>query len=63
MQINNDDMFRVINDEGKGAVILSIKTCNHNLLNRIAELKLLQSWSKAPKLLLIVKILELENIT
>jgi 3,4-dihydroxy 2-butanone 4-phosphate synthase/GTP cyclohydrolase II len=23
-----DDMFRVINDEGKGAVILSIKTCN-----------------------------------
>lgn len=39
-----DDMFQVINDEGKGAVIFINQDMQAvNLLNRIAELKLLQS--------------------
>ena len=50
-----DDMFRVINDEGKGAVIFINQDMQSiNLLNRIAELKLLQSEGvmKAPKIII-----------
>lgn len=50
-----DDMFQVINDEGKGAVIFINQDMQSvNLLNRIAELKLLQSEGvmKAPKIII-----------
>jgi len=50
-----DDMFQVINDEGKGAVIFINQDMQAvNLLNRIAELKLLQSEGvmKAPKIII-----------
>lgn len=50
-----DDMFRVINEEGKGAVIFINQDMQSvNLLNRIAELKNLQSQGvmKAPKIII-----------
>lgn len=50
-----DDMFRVINEEGKGAVIFINQDMQSvNLLNRIAELKTLQSQGvmKAPKIII-----------
>ena len=50
-----DDMFKVINDEGKGAVIFINQDMQSvNLLNRIAELKVLQSQGvmKAPKIII-----------
>ena len=48
-----DDMFKKINEEGKGAVIFVNQDMqSENLLNRIAELKLLQADGemKAPKI-------------
>ena len=48
-----DDMFKKINEEGKGAVIFVNQDMQSvNLLNRIAELKLLQADGemKAPKI-------------
>jgi len=50
-----DDMFKVINEEGKGAVIFINQDMQSvNLLNRIAELKTLQSEGvmKAPKIII-----------
>lgn len=50
-----DDMFKVINEEGKGAVIFINQDMQSvNLLNRIAELKTLQSQGvmKAPKIII-----------
>ena len=50
-----DDMFQVINEEGKGAVIFINQDMQSvNLLNRIAELKILQSEGvmKAPKIII-----------
>ncbi|MEC5165631.1 3,4-dihydroxy 2-butanone 4-phosphate synthase/GTP cyclohydrolase II [Flavobacterium sp. PL11] len=50
-----DDMFRVINDEGKGAVIFINQDMQSiSFLNRLAELKLLQSEGvmKAPKIII-----------
>ncbi|MFV8442139.1 3,4-dihydroxy-2-butanone-4-phosphate synthase [Flavobacterium sp. LB2P44] len=50
-----DDMFQVINEEGRGAVIFINQDMQSvNLLNRIAELKLLQSEGvmKAPKIII-----------
>lgn len=53
-----DDMFKVINEEGKGAVIFINQDMQSvNLLNRIAELKTLQSQGvmKAPKIIIDTK--------
>ena len=53
-----DDMFKVINEEGKGAVIFINQDMQSvNLLNRIAELKTLQSEGvmKAPKIIIDTK--------
>lgn len=50
-----DDMFKVINEEGKGAVIFINQDMQSvNLLNRISELKTLQSQGvmKAPKIII-----------
>lgn len=50
-----DDMFKVINEEGKGAVIFINQDMQSvNLLNRIVELKTLQSQGvmKAPKIII-----------
>ncbi len=50
-----DDMFKVINEEGKGAVIFINQDMQTvNLLNRITELKTLQSQGvmKAPKIII-----------
>ena len=50
-----DDMFQVINEEGKGAVIFINQDMQSvNFLNRLAELRLLQSEGimKAPKLII-----------
>lgn len=50
-----DDMFRVINEEGKGAIIfINQESQSINLLNRITELKSLQSKGiyKAPKIVM-----------
>src|SRR3990167_2314551 len=50
-----DDMFQVINEAGKGAVIFINQDMQSiNLLNRIAELKLLQAQGemKAPKIVI-----------
>ena len=50
-----DDMFKVINEEGKGAVIFINQDMQTvNLLNRITELKSLQSKGiyKAPKIVM-----------
>lgn len=50
-----DDMFKVINEEGKGAVIFINQDMHSvNLLNRIIELKTLQSQGvmKAPKIII-----------
>ena len=50
-----DDMFKVINEEGKGAVIFINQDMQSvNLLNRITELKTLQSQGvmKAPKIII-----------
>jgi 3,4-dihydroxy 2-butanone 4-phosphate synthase/GTP cyclohydrolase II len=50
-----DDMFQVINEEGKGAVIfINQDMPSVNFLNRLAELRLLQSEGvmKAPKLII-----------
>ena len=50
-----DDMFKVINEEGKGAVIFINQDMQSvSLLNRIAELKTLQSQGvmKAPKIII-----------
>lgn len=48
-----DDMFRLINDEGKGAIVfINQDNSSLNLLHRIKELKVLQSEGeyKAPKI-------------
>jgi len=53
-----DDMFKVINEEGRGAVIFINQDMQSvNLLNRIAELKTLQSEGvmKAPKIIIDTK--------
>lgn len=53
-----DDMFKVINEEGKGAVIFINQDMQSvNLLNRITELKALQSEGimKAPKIIIDTK--------
>ncbi|MFY0481186.1 3,4-dihydroxy-2-butanone-4-phosphate synthase [Flavobacterium sp. PLA-1-15] len=53
-----DDMFKVINEEGKGAVIFINQDMQSvNLLNRITELKSLQSEGimKAPKIIIDTK--------
>ncbi len=53
-----DDMFKVINEEGRGAVIFINQDMQSvNLLNRIAELKTLQSEGvmKAPKIVIDTK--------
>jgi 3,4-dihydroxy 2-butanone 4-phosphate synthase/GTP cyclohydrolase II len=53
-----DDMFKVINEEGKGAVIFINQDMQPiNLLSRIAELKTLQSQGvmKAPKIIIDTK--------
>ena len=53
-----DDMFKVINEEGQGAVIFINQDMQSvNLLNRIAELKTLQSEGvmKAPKIIIDTK--------
>ena len=50
-----DDMFKVINENGKGAVLFIIQDMQAvNLLNRIAELKTLQAQGtmKAPKVII-----------
>lgn len=50
-----DDMFKVINEEGKGAIVFINQESNSiNLLNRIIELKSLQSEGiyKAPKIVM-----------
>jgi 3,4-dihydroxy 2-butanone 4-phosphate synthase/GTP cyclohydrolase II len=50
-----DDMFKVINEEGKGAVIFINQDMQSvNLLSRITELKMLQSQGimKAPKIII-----------
>lgn len=50
-----DDMFKVINEQGKGAIIFINQESNSiNLLNRITELKSLQSEGvyKAPKIVM-----------
>jgi 3,4-dihydroxy 2-butanone 4-phosphate synthase/GTP cyclohydrolase II len=50
-----DDMFKVINENGKGAVIFINQDMSAvNLLNRISELKSLQSQGtlKAPKVII-----------
>ena len=53
-----DEMFRVINEEGKGAIVfINQETSSMNLLNRILELKALQSQGiyKAPKVIMDTK--------
>lgn len=53
-----DDMFKVINEEGKGAIVFVNQESNSiNLLNRITELKSLQSEGtyKAPKIVMDTK--------
>ena len=53
-----DEMFRVINEEGKGAIVfINQETSSMNLLNRIVELKALQSQGiyKAPKVIMDTK--------
>lgn len=53
-----DDMFKIINDNGKGAVIfINQELQSANLLNRITELKRLQSQGemKAPKIIIDTK--------
>ncbi|MGO4770855.1 3,4-dihydroxy-2-butanone-4-phosphate synthase [Flavobacterium sp. W22_SRS_FK3] len=53
-----DDMFKIINEDGKGAVIFINQDMSAvNLLNRIAELKALQSEGtmKAPKVVIDTK--------
>jgi 3,4-dihydroxy 2-butanone 4-phosphate synthase / GTP cyclohydrolase II len=53
-----DDMFKIINDNGKGAVIfINQDMSTVNLLNRITELKALQSEGtmKAPKVVIDIK--------
>jgi 3,4-dihydroxy 2-butanone 4-phosphate synthase/GTP cyclohydrolase II len=53
-----DDMFKVINENGKGAVIfINQNMQNFNLLNRVRELKVLQENGtiKAPKIIIDVK--------
>lgn len=50
-----DDMFKVINEEGKGAIVfINQESQSINLLNRITELKSLQSEGvyKAPKIVM-----------
>lgn len=50
-----DEMFRVINEEGKGAVVfINQESSSTNLLSRIVELKSLQSQGiyKAPKVIM-----------
>ncbi|OXA93837.1 3,4-dihydroxy-2-butanone-4-phosphate synthase [Flavobacterium hercynium] len=49
-----DDMFKVINENGKGAVIFINQDMQVNLLNRIAELKNLQAEGtmEAPKVII-----------
>jgi hypothetical protein len=56
-----DDMFKIINENGKGAVIFINHMQSVNLLNRLTELKQLQSKGqmKAQKLSLIARIMEL----
>lgn len=53
-----DDMFRVINEEGKGAIVfINQESQSINLLNRIIELKALQAEGiyKAPKIIMDTK--------
>lgn len=53
-----DDMFKIINEDGKGAVIFINQDMSAvNLLNRISELKALQSEGKmkAPKVVIDIK--------
>lgn len=53
-----DDMFKVINENGKGAVVfINQNMQNFNLLNRVRELKVLQENGtlKAPKIVIDVK--------
>src|SRR5690606_14737170 len=53
-----DDMFKIINEDGKGAVIFINQDMSAvNLLNRISELKSLQSQGtmKAPKVVIDTK--------
>ena len=53
-----DDMFKVINEQGKGAVIFINQDMQSvNFLNRITELKILQTQGvkKAPKIIIDVK--------
>ncbi len=53
-----DDMFKVINDEGQGAIVfINQESQSINLLNRIIELKSLQSKGifKAPKIVMDAK--------
>jgi 3,4-dihydroxy 2-butanone 4-phosphate synthase/GTP cyclohydrolase II len=53
-----DDMFKVINENGKGAVVfINQNMQNFNLLNRVKELKVLQEngTNKAPKIVIDVK--------
>ena len=53
-----DEMFRVINEEGKGAIVfINQETSSMNLLSRIVELKALQSQGiyKAPKVIMDTK--------
>lgn len=53
-----DDMFKVINEEGKGAIVfINQESHSINLLNRITELKSLQSEGiyKAPKIVMDAK--------
>lgn len=53
-----DDMFKVINEEGQGAIVFVNQESNSiNLLNRITELKSLQSEGtyKAPKIVMDTK--------
>lgn len=53
-----DDMFRLINDEGKGAILfINQELPANNLLNRITELRSLQSQGifKAPQIIMDIK--------
>ncbi|RZL39872.1 MAG: 3,4-dihydroxy-2-butanone-4-phosphate synthase [Pedobacter sp.] len=53
-----DEMFRVISEEGKGAIVfINQESSSMNLLNRIVELKSLQSQGiyKAPKVIMDAK--------
>jgi len=53
-----DDMFKVINEEGRGAIVfINQESHSVNLLNRISELKSLQSEGiyKAPKIVMDAK--------